>query len=236
MTIAVLYRTLLRGCSTRARIVGFLAVAAVEIVVAALLAGAGLSDARGAAVQIVDKFGLVLVIPLASLVFGTASLGDPIEDGTYVYLWLRPIRRVTITVAAYAATLSMVVPLAVVPTVVAGMIVDPSGQIFAGAVVSSMLAAVAYAAVFVLMGQVTNRALIWGVAYLLILEQFIARGGTGLGFISVHSHAVSVLSRFAGRDIDLSYFSATTGIVVPLVIAALLLGFSSSRQRHMSVA
>src|SRR5437773_221938 len=104
----MLYRTLLAGCSSRARVIGFVVVGAIEIAVAVLLASKHLDDPVATAVQLVDKFGLTLVIPLAALVFGTASLGDPVEDGTYVYLWLRPIRRGQITLAAYLATLSMV--------------------------------------------------------------------------------------------------------------------------------
>lgn len=237
MKLASLYITLLRGISSRARVLGFVVVAVIEIVIAVLLLAQNLSDPTAAAVQIVDKFGMTLIIPLAALVFGTAALGDPIEDGTYVYLWLRPIGRWQLTAAAYLATVTMVLPLAVVPTIVSGVVVDPTFDMLIGAIVSALLAGIAYSAVFVLLGQVTQRSLIWGIAYLLIFEQFIARGGKGLGFISVHSHAVSILSKSVGDvDIALDYFSRPVALVVPIVFALGWLVWSAAHQNRMSVA
>lgn len=236
MKFRALYTTLLRGSSSRARVAGFVGVAVVQIAVSIVLATSGLSDPLGAAVQMVDKFGLTLTIPLAALVFGTAALGDPIEDGTYVYLWLRPIRRGQITLAAYASTLTCVVPLAVVPTVIGGVILEPTAAVAVGALAASLVAGAAYSAVFVLLGQLTQRSLIWGIAYLLIMEQFISRGGRGLGFISVHSHAVSVLARTVDQRISLDYFSRPVAVVVPIVFTLAWLGFSTRRQNKMSVA
>ena len=236
MRLMALYRTLLAGCSSRARIFGFAAIGLIEIGVAAMLANQVLDDTMKTGAELVDKFGLTLVVPLAALVFGTASLGDPIEDGTYVYLWLRPLRRWQITVAAYLATLTMVIPLAVVPTIASGVIVDGSPEMFLGATAAALIAAMAYSAVFVLLGQVTQRSLIWGIAYLLILEQFISRGGKGLGFISIHSHSVSVLAKTVDKRISLDYFSRPVAIIVPLVFTAIWLLFSGRRQRRMSVA
>lgn len=237
MTVfVVVYRTLLASCSSRARVIGFVVVGAIEIVVAVILSQSDLSDTVEASVQMVDKFGLTLVIPLAALVFGTAALGDPIEDGTYVYLWLRPIRRGLLTLAAYLSTLTLLLPLAVVPTIISGVIINSSSGVVLGAVLSSLIAALAYSAVFVLMGQLTQRSLIWGIAYLLILEQFISRGGKGLGFISVHSHAVSVLAKSAEVRINLDYFSRPVAMIVPMVFALVWLAWSVSRQRRMSVA
>lgn len=236
MTLVTLYRTLLAGASSRARIIGFLTVALIEVAVAVIVLGAAGDDPTRGAVQLVDKFGLTLVIPLAALVFGTATLGDPIEDGTYVYLWLRPIRRWQITAAAFLATTTMVFPLAVVPTVVSGFVVDRTIEMAFGATVAATLAAFAYSAVFVLMGQLTQRSLIWGIAYLLIFEQFIARGGDKLGFLAVHSHAASILSKTVGADIELDYFSRPVAVVVPVVFTMMWLAWSGIQQNRMNVA
>jgi ABC-2 type transport system permease protein len=232
-----LYRTLFAGVSSKARVVGFTVVALIEIAIAIVLSGQIQNDQTFVAVQLVDKFGLTLIIPLAALVFGTASLGDPIEDGTYVYLWLRPLRRWKITLAAFLATVSLVIPLAVVPTIISGVIVDSNSHMAIGAGIGSLLAGIAYSAVFVLLGQVTQRSLIWGIAYLLIFEQFIARGGKGLGFVSVHSYSVSVLSKSVGDvEISLDYFSRPVAVVAPLVFTAAWLLWSGRHQNRMNVA
>jgi ABC-2 type transport system permease protein len=236
MKFTAIVRTLLLGVSSRARVLGLLAVGAVGIAVAIGLSGSSTTDPVGRAAAVVDAYGLTLLIPVAALVFGTAALGDPIEDGTYVYLWLRPIRRWQISVAAYCVTLGLVLPLAVVPTVIAAAILDDSSSTVSAAASASVLAAIAYSGVFVLLGQLTQRALVWGIAYLLIFEEFICRGGKALGFLSVHTHAVSVLSKSLGLDMALAYFARSTGWLVPPVMAVVLVLLSSARQSSMSVA
>ena len=41
---------------------------------------------------------------MATLVFASAALGDPNEDGTLVYLWLRPVRS-RVVIAAIASSI-----------------------------------------------------------------------------------------------------------------------------------
>ena len=138
---------------------------------------------------------------VAALVFGTASLGDPIEDGTYVYLWLRPIRRwQTHRGGVPRRRSTLVVPAGGGPDGDrAASSSTPSPDPGSARSPRRCSPAIAYSAVFVLLGQVTQRSLVWGIAYLLIYEQFICRGGKALGFLSVHSHAVSVLSKTRRR-------------------------------------
>jgi len=235
MKFTTLYVTLLRTVSTKARLGGFVGVAAFQLVAASLLSSRGLRSPEWAAAGFVDVFGLSLVVPLAALVFGTASLGDPIEDGTYVYLWLRPIRRWMLTVTAFAVTLTLVVPLAVVPTVAAGLVVSPTGDLFTGAALATVVAALGYSAFFVLLGQVTQRSLIWGIAYLLILEQFVARGGSGLGALAVHSHAVSILAWSVDREMTTAYYGPRSAMAGAAVLTALFLAVSARRQSRMNV-
>ena len=237
MRFAAILRTLLLGASSRARVVGLGAAGVVGIVVAVFLRGSTTIDPARTAVTLVDGFGLTLLIPIAALVFGTATLGDPIEDGTYVYLWLRPIRRWQISVAGYLVTLGLVIPLGVVPTVIGAAVIDSSASTIRGAIGAALIAAVAYSAVFVVLGQLTQRALVWGVGYLLIFEEFICRGGKALGFVSVHSHAVSVLARATSLDMSpLDYFASSTGWIVSMVLTLVLIGLSSLRQNSMNVA
>lgn len=210
---------------------------AVGIIVAVVLRTSTTVDRVRVAVLLVDRFGLTLLIPIAALVFGTASLGDPIEDGTYVYLWLRPIHRRQISIAAYLVTLGLVVVVAVVPTVIGAAVLDHSVSTIEGAAGAAILAALAYAAVFVLLGQLTQRALVWGVGYLLIFEEFVCRGGKALGFVSVHSHAVSVLAHATSlRMKPLDYFAGPTSWIVSMVLTALMVGLSCARQGSMNVA
>ncbi len=132
-------------------------------------------------------------------------------------------------------TLVLVVPLAVLPSVAATALIEPDIDVVAAAAVSGLAAAICYSAVFVLMGHLTPRALAWGVGYLLIFEQFVSRGGRGLGALAVHSHAASLLGRLADTEVPLDYFGVTGAIVGVALLTALPLAWSLRRQVTMDV-
>ena len=69
---------------------------------------------------------------MVSLVFASAALGDVAEDGTLVYLWLRPYPRWQLAVAAFAASVTVVVPVAVLPLVIAAALTGEGGRLVAG--------------------------------------------------------------------------------------------------------
>ena len=99
MTLS-LYRVMLRNQVTRARVLGLLVLGAVGVVTGLAIGASDLVDHQLAGARFVDAYGLALLAPVATLVFASATLGDPSEDGTLVYLWLRPIPRSRIIVAA----------------------------------------------------------------------------------------------------------------------------------------
>ena len=76
-----------------------------------------LGQPADAAWTLVDAYGLSLLIPVVALVFASAALGDLAEDGTLVYLWLRPLPRWQLALAAFAASVTVAVPVAVLPLV-----------------------------------------------------------------------------------------------------------------------
>ena len=73
-------------------------------------------DPLSAGVDFVNT-NIATLIPVAVLVFGAAALGDLIDDGSLVYLWLRPVPSWVHVVAAWAATVTVVIPLVLVPVV-----------------------------------------------------------------------------------------------------------------------
>ena len=54
-------------------------------------------------------------MPIVALVFGSSVLGETREDGTLVYLWLRPMNRAPIVAGAAAAAATAALPLTVIP-------------------------------------------------------------------------------------------------------------------------
>lgn len=181
----------------------------------------------GAAWALVDSYGLSLLVPVVALVFASAVLGDLAEDGTLLYLWLRPVARWKVATAAVLATVTVVVPLAVVPLVVAAAISGDGGRLVAGAAAGAVLATIAYSAVFCGLGLKVKRALVWGVAYLLIWEQAVARVSHGAARASIFVSARSVAAHLAHHDPPRNAVSWTTGVLFPVVVAAVALAVTS---------
>jgi ABC-2 type transport system permease protein len=198
---------------------GVLGVVAIALGVAVHLADP--ANRPGASWSLVDSYGLSLLVPVVALVFASATLGDLAEDGTLVYLWLRPFPRWQLAVAAVAATVTVVVPIAVIPLVIGAALTGDGGRLVAGAAAGSLLATLAYSSVFCGLGLRVRRALVWGVAYLLIWEQAVTRVSHGAARISLFVSTRSVAARLAGHPPPRNAVAWTTGLVFPLVVAAI---------------
>jgi len=218
-----LYRLFLRSQLVRGRIIGLGCLGLLAILLGFAV---GISDGAGPddGAQLVSVYGLALFVPVTVLLFASAVLGDPNEDGTLVYLWLRPVARWKVVLAAFAATLTICLPLVVLPMAVAAALAGEV-DLVAGAVASCTLATVAYAGVFTWLGLRVKRALVWGLAYILIWEGFVARAGATPSKLSVRAATRSVLGRLADGPDDFLEVGAAAAVAIPLVAgtAALLL-------------
>lgn len=188
------WRLLTRLQITRGRLVLIAAlVGAVGAVgLAAAVGGAG----RGAASDLVQEAAFFVAIPLVALVFGAACLGDLYEDGTLVYLWLRPLPFAGLAAAATGATVAVAGPTAVA-VVLAATVVPGQLDLALPATIAAVAATVAYSAVFVALGLRTVRSLLWGLGYVLLLEGFFGRLSPTLGALSVRRHATSLFAELA---------------------------------------
>jgi ABC-2 type transport system permease protein len=216
----VLYLLQLRLLVTRTRALGIGALGLLGVLLA--LAARSATDPADASFRFIRSYGLAGLIPIASLVLASASLGDPAEDGTLVHLWLRPIRRSHLAFASWLAALTVTVPFAVVPMTLAAAVCGVGGDFIIGTFVASLLGAAAYGAVFVWFGLRVQRALPWGLAYVLIWEGAIAGTGIGLSRVSIRGYTQSVLRTFYDGGPVVKF--AVSGIVATIVLAALTVG------------
>jgi ABC-2 type transport system permease protein len=234
--LGAIYASISRTISTRARLLSFVALGVLGAIVAWRVGATTSASGTRDAVPFVDTVGLNVLAPIVSLVFGTAALGDLVDDGTLVYLWTRPQRRSSLALGAWGAALTYALPLVVVPTVASVLLIAPDATVVVAAVVCTAAATVAYVSFFVLLGLLTTRALMWGVGYVLILETFVARGGASLGFLSIRAHASSVLSAITGVDVRLAYFSAATSATFLVIASAVAVLLCVARLRTADVA
>lgn len=215
---ATAYRLLRRAQTSRSRLVFALGIGAV-VMLAAVALRAG--DApRGALTGFVQGAGLAFVVPVVTLIFAVAALGDLAEDGTLVYLWLRPVPRLHLATAALAATLTVVVPLTVVPVAVAALL-GGRPELGPPAAVAAAAGAAAYAALFLGLGLRTSRSLVWGLLYVLLWEGTISNLTATLAAVSVRRYVASLYTALA--DVGPARFAvdgAAAAVVLAAVIAA----------------
>ncbi|MBW3614095.1 MAG: hypothetical protein KY439_02145 [Actinobacteria bacterium] len=234
--MAAIFFLTLRTQLTRGRILALGAIAALAVGLAVSINRAVSPFNRAeAAYDLVENYGLALLVPLTALVFAAAALGDPAEDGTLVYLWQRPIARWKLAVAALAGAVAIAMPFAVVPTALAAAIAGGDAELVAGAAGASLLAVVAYSTLFLGLGLVVRRALAWGLVYVLIWEGFVARSGTGPARLSVLLYARSILADVAGHAPPRLGASTAVAVAVPLVLGALALAATTQFLRRIDV-
>jgi ABC-2 type transport system permease protein len=216
--IVALYRLFLRTQVTVPRLLGIGALGGLAILLGVF---ARFDDSpTQAAADIVAAYGLGIVAPLAVLWFGTAAIGDLVEDRLLVYLWLKPIPRWQLPAAAILATITLVAPLTALPLAVAALVAG-NGELALMALVAAILAVCAYAGIFVAAGLWFRRAVWWGLAFVLLWENAAAYSSDGLARFTVTSWAHSILSTATDVGVPLDTRSVTAAfIVLPAVTVA----------------
>ncbi len=231
--IALSYRIVLRQLTSRGRIIGLTLLALV-----APLSGWALGSSDPSlddAVRLVAGVGLGLVLPIVSLVFAGAAIGDLREDKTLVYLWLRPMDRWPIVVGAALAAATLVAPITFVSIVAAAVLTGAGNGIVGATVLATAVGLVVYVSVFTLFGVWLKRFIVWGLAYILIWEGFIAQAGPGVARVAMRAYTRSILVERTGADLDLADYSIVTGVLVPVVVAGAALALASWRLSHQDI-
>jgi ABC-2 type transport system permease protein len=197
-----LYRIMLRMSVTRGRLLAFLAGGALLDLIAYSIR---VSDFNGREVDtfaLLDLAALALYVPVVALVFSTSSLGDLAQDGTLVYVWLRPVARWKVVLVSLAATLTVTLPLSLLPSWLAVLLAGASGTVFWAITVSVVLADLAYCALFIGFGLRVPHALIFGLGYVVIWEATVAALGKGPALVSIRHYAVSLFAHISNQTVQ----------------------------------
>jgi ABC-2 type transport system permease protein len=234
--VSPLYRLFLSNLATRGRLIGLLSLGAVAVLIGFAIGQADLSDRLDDGTNMVAGVGLALIVPVVTLVLASAALGDPNEDGTLVYLWLRPIPRWQLAIAAVAASLTVALPIVVIPMAIAAGLTGAGGELITATIASCTLAVFAYAGLFTWLGLRAKRAMAWGLAYILLWEGFIAGAGEGAEAFSIRSHTASVLSRLADGPQGLWESTLANGVLIPIAAAIGAIALTVRRLHRQDVA
>lgn len=222
--VASIYKMFLRGQLTRLRALGLLLLSVVAIILAFLARGD--SAPVRTATEIMSEYGISVVVPVCTLWIASSLAGELIEDRLMVYLWLKPIPRWVIPLAAVAATVTIMVPLVVVPLGIAAGI-SGDGVLLSTTLLTSFIGVLAYAGLFVLFGIRFSRALWWGLAYVLVWENAIARLTDGMARLSIRSYLTSIMSRATDVDLPLADRGAAVSYVVPIAASVIAIALAA---------
>lgn len=169
--------------------------------------------------RLLGDFGIGVLLPLVAVIVGTSALGSEIDDGTIVYLLAKPVPRWRIVLVKLAVAWLVTSVLIAPAIVVAGLIAGGDTQLAIGHGLAALVGALEYTAIFVALSLVTSRALIIGLAYVVVWEGVVAALFSGTRPLSVRQHALAVSEAFGGIG---AADTAELGLAFALAVAALV--------------
>ena len=196
------------------------------------------SDSSADPVDPVDNallnYGLIVttLVPLVTLVLSTTSLGMEIEDGTIVYLLSKPLPRAQVIMAKLVASWLPAAWLVALSAVLSGSIaLEGSGEssLLLAFVVSSVLGALAYSSVFLLLSLLTSRALVFGLIYVFIWEGIVTGLFSGTRTLSIREYTLGVADLLTGTSEFDAHLNGVTALVLMAVVTTAFVALAIRR-------
>ncbi|TDC69982.1 ABC transporter permease [Actinomadura sp. GC306] len=187
--------------------------------------------------HVLQNFGLATLLPLLALIAGTGVIAPEIDDGQIMYVLTKPIPREVIVVTKLVVAITLVTLFAVVPTLLAGLIlVGTTAQVTPAFAIGILVGGIAYSAVFVALGVLSRNAVTIGLLYALVWETLLGSFAPGAKSASVQQWSLSVADALT----DASMVTSTVGLPVAitmLVVVTLVAAFLATfRLRSLPVA
>jgi len=220
----VIARITVRQLISRRRTILLLLLGLVLIAVALVFRLAG-DEARAMrfTAGLLSTLGVGTLMPLVALILGTGAIGAEIDDGTAVFLLAKPLNRATVVLTKLAVASACSIALTCGPMLVGGVIgVGGFGDgLVLGFVGAAAIGSVLYAAVFVALSLITGRALVLGLAYVLIWEGLLAGLFAGTRTFSIRQQTLAFADAFAG--VPKTIFEAKLDLVTAGIVGGLIL-------------
>ncbi|MFI1394552.1 ABC transporter permease [Streptomyces sp. NPDC020681] len=154
------------------------------------------------AADVLGGFAIATMVPLIGVIAGTGAIGPEIDDGSIVYLLAKPVTRPTIIFTKLIVAIAVTMAFSAIPTLIAGFILNGNGQQVAMAyTVAALVASIAYAALFLLLGTVSRHAVVIGLVYALVWETLFGSLVPGARTLSVQQWALSLAEKIAGEGL-----------------------------------
>ncbi|MFD7917890.1 ABC transporter permease [Streptomyces sp. NPDC059740] len=186
---------------------------------------------------VLGGFALGTMVPLVGVVVGSGAIGSEIDDGSVVYLLAKPVSRATILLTKLLVAVGVSAALCVVPVLLSGLVLAGGGQGIAVAyALATLVACVAYGAVFLLLGVVTRHAVVFGLVYALVWEAFVGNLVPGARTLSVQQWALAVGGRAAADSAVTSDVGLPLAVVLLVAVTVLATWYAVRRLRTHTVS
>jgi ABC-2 type transport system permease protein len=184
---------------------------------------------------------LPVLLPLVSLTFSTAALGTELRRGTIANLMLKPIPRWSVLgteyLAAVLATLLVLLPSELVAHVLAARGTG-SAILLEGVLVATVVGALAYCALGLLLSLLVSRALLVGLVYALLWEGAVVGVAPSASSLSVRGYVEGVLAAVldTGTGPELTTrLGPLSSILLALIVTAVALVLAHTRLTRMDL-
>jgi ABC-2 type transport system permease protein len=212
---------------------------ALPLVVVALFAAGADTDPTTFTLDLYRQFVLPVLLPVVSLVFSTSAFGAELRDGTVTNILLKPLPRPAILGAKYLAA-ALATLLVLLPATVAAHLIVAGGlgstDLLSGMLLASVVGALAYCALGVLLSLLIARAVLVGLAYALLWEGAVVSVAPSASSLSIRGYTEGVLAAVLSGGVD---FTVRLGPVSASVLAAVVtlaaLGLAVLRLERMDV-
>ncbi|MBC84127.1 MAG: hypothetical protein CL454_04655 [Acidimicrobiaceae bacterium] len=233
--IRLTHNVLLKQLITKGRLIGITIIGLLPILLGWVI-GRQSDDPLEAGVGFISYMGLSILIPIVALIFASASLGDTREDGTLVYLWLRPISRLSVSTGAWAASITIALPLTVIPITISAILLDTGNSVVTATIITSILAVLAYSGLFVTLGLIVKNPVLWGLAYIFIWEAIVASFAKPAAALAVSGYSRAIITGRTNVEFDYLFDpSQNVSILMLIIISIAGIALSSARLNRLEV-
>lgn len=181
-----------------------------------------------------------VLLPIVALVVGTSVFGAEVDDGTITYVLGKPVPRwrivVTRVVAAGIATAAVLVPSTLLAGIVGLQDVDAPG-VLAASTVAVAVGGFLYCALFVALSLSTRRALVAGLAYVVLWEGSLSNTFGGSRALSIRQYTLSVADAMSSAPESVFAARLEPGYALPAaaVVTVLATLYAIHRLRRFEI-
>jgi ABC-2 type transport system permease protein len=193
----------IRQLFVRRRIVGAVVVSLVPLLIAGIFRATQSGGDAGRAQFLAELYRNIVVgtlLPLVAVVLGTTVFAAEIDDGTLIYLLVKPLARwrvvLTRYVVAVVSTAAVMLPAILLPWIVLGT-GAAAGWVPLAFGAGAGLDILLYCALFVAMGIAAKRAAVLGILYIVLVELVMAPQVAGMKSLSIREFAITIAGRLS---------------------------------------